>query len=114
MHRDREKYLSYQREYYTKNREIKRPGKRKNWLKTQYGLSLEDYNQILIDQDFSCALCKKHMSNFNRPLHVDHCHQTDVIRGLLCHKCNTALGSLGDTKESIENVLKYLTVNQGA
>lgn len=106
--KDLERKRKYLKEYHLKNKERKAPQVRKNWLKREYGLTIEHYNEMLIEQDFSCAICKRHMSNFKRPLHVDHDHENNKVRGLLCNRCNTALGSLGDTKESIENVLKYL------
>jgi len=73
-------------------------------LQYNYGISLEDYNELLIRQNNKCALCPA-----TTKLVVDHCHKTGKIRGLLCGKCNKGLGMLGDTIETITKVLKYLS-----
>lgn len=64
-------------------------------------------------QNHMCAICSKdetsiHQSGTKRKLAVDHCHSTGVIRGLLCNKCNRALGYLYDDFESAKNMVKYL------
>jgi hypothetical protein len=86
---------------------------RKKQLKFRYGLSLDEYDNLLLKQDSKCAICrvstnnipeKYRKSNFS----VDHCHTTGKIRGLLCNQCNRGLGMLGDTLEDIEKVRTYL------
>lgn len=59
----------------------------------QYGLTLEDYDVLLAEQNGVCAICKKKCATGKR-LAVDHCHQTGAIRGLLCYRCNSHLGWL--------------------
>ena len=56
----------------------------------------------------TCQLCGS-----EDKLVPDHCHETGKVRGVLCGSCNRALGVLGDTKDSIQNVLTYLGVNNG-
>ena len=78
-----------------------------------FGISLEDVKQLLKKQDSKCLLCNKQLSllkgrGFLNIAHVDHCHKTGKIRGILCGSCNTSLGKLGDSIEAIEKVLKYL------
>ena len=81
---------------------------------TKYKMTLKDFNNLAESQNNVCAICKKpetvkdHRSGKTRDLTVDHCHQTGKVRGLLCQNCNMCLGKMGDTVESIENVLKYL------
>lgn len=65
-------------------------------LKRFYGITKEQYNKMLQDQDYSCAICKRHTSELNRTLSVDHDHNTGKVRGLLCVRCNTKLGILED------------------
>lgn len=60
-------------------------------LKRTYGISLERYNEILREQNDSCALCGKHKSHFKKSLAVDHNHKTKKIRGLVCFHCNFSL-----------------------
>ena len=58
-------------------------------------------------QDNKCALCKTPFSDKIKP-NVDHCHSTEKIRGILCNKCNSGLGFLGDNIESLERAINYL------
>lgn len=62
---------------------------RKHWLRKAYGLTPEQYDDMLRAQGGVCAICKKPPKG-NR-LHVDHCHETGRIRGLLCVSCNSKL-----------------------
>ncbi len=66
----------------------------------------ERYQALFDLQSGRCALCNKVWNK--RPLMQDHCHKTGMIRGLLCQKCNTALGLFGDSPEMIKKVLEYL------
>ena len=77
----------------------------------QYGITLEEAKELLVSQSNACALCEKEVSwlpGFSASAHVDHCHSTGKVRGILCGSCNTALGKLGDSVESITKVLNYL------
>ena len=74
----------------------------------QYGITLEEYRDLEQEQNFSCAICEKLSSECNKGLHVDHCHSTGKIRGLLCSKCNTAIGLLDDKPDRVHKVMNYL------
>lgn len=78
-------------------------------LKRNTGLTVHEFEQLLLEQKGKCAICKKtpRSKKFKR-LHVDHNHQTGIIRGLLCSACNTALGLLKENPLVIERALKYL------
>jgi len=87
-------------------------------LRRKYGMTLEQYNTLFDKQKGLCALCSKpesvkRNSKSERPerLAVDHCHDTGRIRGLLCFKCNTAVGSIGDDEESAKRVVEYFESN---
>lgn len=86
-------------EWHTKNRERQAAYKRR----TVYGLTEDEYAQMLREQDNRCAICRR-----SRPLEVDHCHGNGHVRGLLCGKCNSALGYLGDDPEVIQRAAQYL------
>jgi hypothetical protein len=91
---------------------IKRCGKcksakRKSTLRKRYGLSPEDYERMLKDQGGVCAICKKKCQKGIR-LAVDHDHKTNVIRGLLCSKHNTALGLCSDSPAELRACADYL------
>jgi len=73
-------------------------------LKSRYGISLENYNQMFGEQNGRCKICKKEQ----KTLRVDHDHATGKIRGLLCHKCNILLGNACDSVENLTNAINYL------
>ena len=92
---------------------------RKSNLKYRYGITEEDYEELLVKQKYSCKICgqkpdkcqtepDKCQTEPDKPLYVDHCHQTKAIRGLLCHKCNIALGHMNDDPEQLERAANYL------
>lgn len=66
--------------------------KRKWQLKTRYGLTPETVNSMLALQNYKCAICQSLLGRF----HIDHCHNTGAVRGLLCHRCNIRLGGWDD------------------
>lgn len=74
-------------------------------LKKHYGITLDQYEQMLVDQKGLCAICKK-----PGKLVVDHCHATKKIRGLLHNNCNTALGLLQDSVEIATSAASYLAM----
>jgi hypothetical protein len=78
-------------------------------LKQYYGISLVEFTQMLIEQDYLCAICKNHVSNFKNGLGVDHNHETGKIRALLCCNCNTQLGVYENNKNVFELYLKQHT-----
>jgi hypothetical protein len=57
-----------------------------------------------------CAICRKPPKGGSRTrvLHVDHCHETNTVRGLLCTTCNSGLGALGDNEAGLLRALHYL------
>lgn len=78
--------------------------------KRKYGITLEEYEQLLISQNSCCAICKIHLdtSTTNLSGHVDHCHETGKIRGLLCGQCNVGLGHFYENEDSLLNAIQYL------
>ena len=83
----------------------------RGYLKFHYGLSLEKYRELSSRQGDVCALCRRPpVGRFDaKPrLHVDHCHKTGKIRGLLCHNCNAGLGNLRDSAEMLRLAADYL------
>lgn len=82
-------------------------------LKSSYNISIEEYNILLTNKNNVCAICKKKEKRKNRSgkiykLHVDHCHKTGKIRGLLCHNCNTGIGRFKDDLILLNQALEYL------
>lgn len=88
------------------------PEKTKNsYLRKKYGITLIDYNRMLEEQNGVCKICKKDGKDRAGALHVDHCHITNKVRGLLCARCNIALGNLNDDPELFRKAIKYLEEN---
>ncbi len=71
----------------------------------EYGISLVEYDKMLVAQEGVCAICGR--PDPKRRLTVDHCHLTGKVRGLLCKKCNTAIGLLGDSSDVLVKALAY-------
>jgi hypothetical protein len=79
-----------------------------NWnLKFRYNITLEEKNQRIINQSCACAICRSTFKNI-RNAHVDHCHETDQLRGILCNNCNTGLGKFKDSIYLLEKAINYL------
>jgi len=76
----------------------------------KYGLTVEAFDALLAQQLGICACCGTATPG-NR-WHVDHDHATGAVRGIICGKCNTGLGLLGDTVEGVERALRYLKRSQ--
>ena len=81
--------------------------KRRRAALASYGLSESDYSNMLAVQNGACAICAAHHSECGR-LVVDHDHQTGSVRGLLCHKCNLAIGLLDEDVERVGMASAYL------
>ena len=82
-------------------------------FKYKYGITVEQYNEMLEKQNGVCAICFKEETHKSRsgnvvPLAVDHSHETGAVRGLLCHACNVSLGNVRDSIEVLENAIAYL------
>lgn len=95
---------------------IKHPGKvgspeynRSHNLLALYGITLSEYDLMLIEQNDRCKICSRHKSEFTEPLNVDHDHNTGIIRGLLCRACNNASGLFRDDKASLKKAIEYLS-----
>lgn len=80
---------------------------REQYLARQYGLTLAAYEDLLIFQGGRCAICPAGLSDIN-PLHVDHCHASGKVRGLLCGPCNRALGLMKDDTDRLTSAVRYL------
>ncbi len=65
---------------------------RKARLKHHYGLTPEDFDRMMLEQGGTCAICEQPFANKPYEPHIDHCHETGEVRGLLCSPCNVALG----------------------
>jgi hypothetical protein len=73
----------------------------------RYGITQEQFGQMLIDQDNKCKICSIEFKG-TKYTHIDHCHDTNNVRGLLCNDCNLALGQFNDNTDIMDNAIKYL------
>ena len=78
-------------------------------IKCRYGLSKEEYNLLLENQDYKCKICGESQINLKRKLCIDHNHNTGEVRGLLCDNCNRLLGNAKDNVEILQNAINYLS-----
>lgn len=90
-----------------KSKDVYVASQRKTWLLRQYGLTIEEYDELLVAQGYVCAICGG-LNPDNRRLAVDHCHKTGQVRGLLCDLCNRGLGLFLDEVTRLRQAAKYL------
>jgi hypothetical protein len=78
-------------------------------FKDRYGITIDIYDKMVLKQNGQCAICHKNaIDNLKGKLFVDHCHETSVVRGLLCHECNSGIGNFKDNIELLIRAVKYL------
>lgn len=80
-------------------------------LRRRYGISVAEFDELYRQQGGKCAICKQvpePMRNGRSSMHVDHDHATGLVRGLLCHRCNTALGLLRESRRMLKAIDRYL------
>ena len=97
----------YNREWYHKNRERGLRWRKNGNLKRTYGITLEEYEAMVAEQNGVCKICRtkpeaKHLA-------VDHDHTTGNVRGILCENCNRGIGMFKDSPEILANAIKYLS-----
>lgn len=103
-----DKQLEASRRYRKRHPQRVAESNRQTKLRQRYGIDLDEYRSMLDAQDNACAICAIEHRPDNR-LHVDHCHDTMRVRGLLCQQCNVALGRFEDDRELLERAIDYLT-----
>lgn len=82
-----------------------RTGYTRDWeLRKKYGITLNEWLAMVDAAEGKCEIC----GGNEEDLCVDHCHETGRVRGVLCRRCNRAMGQLGDTVEHMRRVVAYL------
>lgn len=76
-------------------------------FRRKYGISTYEKDALFWLQGNKCAACNSSTPRGGR-WHLDHCHVTNIIRGVICHSCNLALGLVGDSPKILQNLLEYL------
>lgn len=100
-YKNKESILARNKKYNKEN-----PDKRKSAiLKYEYGITLDQYNEMFRAQEGKCAICQRHQNELTRTLCVDHDHKTNKVRALLCLTCNTDVSVV---ENRLEEMTKYL------
>lgn len=81
--------------------------RRNNKIKKLYNISIDEYDNLYKNQIGGCLICH---TKHDR-LHIDHCHNTGKVRGLLCSKCNMAIGLFNDDIKLLQETIKYISKN---
>jgi len=117
--KNKKKLLEYRKNFYNENKEVSiqrsktwaennKRRRKHNVLMSTHKISIDDYERMLVEQDYKCYCCSVEHSNLKKGLFVDHCHTTGRVRGLLCNSCNSALGYAKDNIKVLTNMIKYL------
>lgn len=77
-------------------------------LKKHYGIDNATFENMLKSQKYKCVICHKKYNKKGKMFHVDHCHKTEKVRGILCTNCNTGIGMLKDNVEIMKRGISYL------
>ncbi|WP_428950971.1 endonuclease VII domain-containing protein [Streptomyces sp. cg35] len=97
-----------QDDWRTKNQERYHRSQRNATLKKKYGITVDDYERMLAEQDGCCAICPSTALEESKFFHVDHCHATGRVRGLLCNACNRGLGQFADDPDRLRTAAAYI------
>jgi hypothetical protein len=112
--RDKVKASQQYKAWYARNKEAKRAYDNEWQLMYRYGITREQFTEMLVAQEGVCAICRQpetqvdKRSGVPRQLAVDHCHTTGRVRGLLCTHCNHAIGKFKDSVELLQRAIDYL------
>lgn len=124
----KEKQREYNRLYYEKNKEKIKNRQNKNraritirhnkWSKEnkeyittymrawRHGLTVDQMNLLLEQAGDNCPICNRGFDESVKA--IDHCHETGTIRGVICNKCNVAIGMFGESVDALKNSIDYL------
>ena len=103
---NREERKRLSREYYSKNKELVR----NKVSASTYGITVEEV--IKLKDRGKCDICGDDGTSYEKGLHIDHCHKTKEVRGLLCHSCNVGLGLFKDDVDLMDKAKEYLNANK--
>jgi hypothetical protein len=102
--RNWEAIRKHRREYMA-GRKVEATEYRRRWnLAKRYGITIDQFTEMLDSQGGRCAVCG---AEGGRQV-VDHDHETGMVRGILCVRCNVSIGGLGDSVEGLMLAVRYL------
>lgn len=103
-----EKYSIRSKKYRANNPEKVKAKSLRNRLSLRYGLTPEEKKKMFDDQNGCCAICGRHQTEIKETIGVDHNHQTNQVRGLLCNRCNLFVDYVEKYPNLIEPCFEYL------
>ena len=95
--------------YRKNNREKHLNSSKASNMKTRYGISVKTFGKLRDVQRNCCLLCKKSFTSITP--HIDHCHRTGTVRGILCSNCNTMLGLAQESPDILRRAAEYLDIH---
>jgi hypothetical protein len=93
---------------------VPREQQRARLLRRKFGMTTADYDALLAAQDGRCAICRRTPEAAGHTLHVDHCHQTGVVRGILCNGCNSAIAMAQESPAVLRDAALYVEAHLAA
>ena len=99
---------SYSAKWYEQNKDRMKERMRITAYMRKYGITIEEYEILLAEQNGCCAICLVVTGSDGKRLSVDHNHETGEVRGLLCDNCNTGLGMFKDNPSLLAKAINYL------
>jgi hypothetical protein len=110
--RNQDRVKERRRRYYESDKAAQRERTRRATYMRKYGITVEQYDEMLALQGDRCAICRissaEHVKTRQQILAVDHDHKTGKVRGLLCTQCNTALGLFRDNSAFLIGAIYHL------
>jgi hypothetical protein len=106
--KNRERVRETVKKWVAKNPEKMRSYKRKQHYREQYGITLEERDQMLTAQGNCCACCGGKSPKHKMGWVVDHCHKTGTVRGILCQPCNLTLGKVAESIDHLKAIISYI------
>lgn len=101
----KEELATKAQEYYRNNKKDRQDAERYR----KYGITGDEYDAMIEAQGYKCAICSEEFdTSRQRSINVDHCHESGVVRGLLCKDCNTGLGHFRDNINTLISAATYL------
>lgn len=104
---NKERHAARRAEWDAANPEKRIKADRKAHLRKKYNLSLDQFDNMVLAQGGVCAICGN-TCELHTNLSVDHCHESGVVRGLLCARCNKGLGHFMDDPDILKAAISYL------
>lgn len=85
--------------------------KKESYVRQRHGITLQEYEERLAQQNYTCAICRVKLSTNDPRTHLDHDHTTGKLRSFLCTNCNRGLGHFQESISNLEKAINYLNTH---